>query len=72
MRFLNIDVNSLAVIILFTAIYLINFINLFIIIRIKLKAVLFLTLKDKLVIKFIMISFYKVERWNSDYNVLYN
>ncbi len=62
MRFLNIDVNSLAVIILFTAIYLINFINLFIIIRIKLKAVLFLTLKDKLVIKFIMISFYKVER----------
>jgi len=62
MRFLNINANSSAVIVLFIIIYLINFINLFIIIRIELKAVLSLILKDKLVIKFIIISFYKVEK----------
>ncbi len=62
MFFLNIDINSLAVIILFTAIYFINFMNLFIMIRIELKAVLSLVLKDKLVIKFIMISFHEVKR----------
>ncbi len=62
MRFLNTEANSLAVIVLFTVIYLINFVNLFIIIRIELKAVLSLILEDKLVIKFIMISFYGVEK----------
>ncbi len=72
MRFLNIEVNSLAVIVLFIIIYLVNFVNLFIIIRIELKAVLSLVLEDKLVIKFIIISFYKVKRWNSNYNILYN
>ncbi len=72
MRFLNIKANSLVVIVLFIIIYLINFVNLFIIIRIELKAVLSLILEDKLVIKFIIISFYKVERRNSDYNALYN
>ncbi len=72
MRFLNINANSSAVIVLFIIIYLINFINLFIIIRIELKAVLSLILKDKLVIKFIIISFYKVEKQNSNYNAPYN
>ncbi len=62
MRFLNIEVNSLAVIVLFIIIYLVNFVNLFIIIRIELKLIFSLILKDKLIIKFIMISFYKVER----------
>ncbi len=62
MRFLNTEANSSAVIVLFTAIYLANFMNLFIMIRIKLKAVLSSVLKDKLVIKFIMISFHEVER----------
>ncbi len=62
MRFLNTKTNSLAVIILFIVIYLANFVNLFIIIRIELKIVLCSALKDKLVIKFIIISFYKVER----------
>ncbi len=61
MRFLNIKANSSVVIVLFTVIYLINFINLFIIIRIELKVVFSLVLKDKLVIKFIVISFYKIE-----------
>ncbi len=72
MRFLNIEANSLVVIVLFTVIYLANFINLFIIIRIELKVVLSLILKDKLVIKFIVISFYKIERRNNNYNALYN
>ncbi len=71
-RFLNIEANSLIIIILFIVIYLTNFINLFIIIRIKLKVVFSLVLRDKLVIKFIMISFYKVKRRNNDYNALYN
>jgi len=62
MHFLNIKVNSSAVIILFIVIYLVNFVNLFIIIRIELKLIFSLILKDKLIIKFIMISFYKVER----------
>ncbi len=61
MRFSNIKINSSVVIVLFIIIYLINFINLFIIIRIELKAVFFLVLEDKSVIKFIMISFYKVK-----------
>ncbi len=64
--------NSSVVIILFTIIYLINFVNLFIIIRIELKAVLSLILEDKSVIKFIIISFYRVKRRNNDYNALYN
>ncbi len=62
MRFLNTEANSLAVIVLFTVIYLINFVNLFIIIRIELKVVFSLALKDKLVIKFIMISFHEVKK----------
>ncbi len=62
MRFSNMKANSLVVIVLFIVIYLINFVNLFIIIRIELKVVFSLVLEDKLVIKFIMISFYKVER----------
>ncbi len=70
--FLNIEVNSSVVIILFTVIYLINFINLFIIIRIKLKVVFSLILKDKLVIKFIIISFHEVKRRDNNYNILYN
>ena len=61
MCFLNIEANSLAVIVLFITIYLTNFVNLFIIIRIELKVVFSLVLKDKLVIKFIVISFYKIE-----------
>ncbi len=56
------NINSLAVIVLFIIIYLANFINLFIIIRIELKAVLSLILKDKLIIKFIMISFHEIKR----------
>ncbi len=72
MRFLNTKANSSAVIILFTAIYLINFINLFIIIKIKLKAVSSLTLEDKLVIKSIIISFHKIKRRSNNYNALYN
>ncbi len=72
MRFLNIDANSLTVIVLFIIIYLINFVNLFIIIRIELKAVLSLILENKLVIKFIVISFYRIEKQNSDYNAPYN
>jgi len=72
MRFLNIEANSLVVIVLFIIIYLINFMNLFIIIKIELKAVLSSVLKDKLVIKFIIISFYEVERWDNDYNALYS
>ncbi len=72
MRFLNTKANSLAVIVLFIIIYLINFVNLFIIIRIELKAVLSLILEDKLIIKFIMISFHEIERRNSNYNALYN
>ena len=72
MRFLNIKTNSLIIIILFTVIYLVNFVNLFIIIRIELKAVLSSALENKLIIKFIIISFYKVKRQNSDYNALYN
>jgi len=62
MRFLNINTNSSVVIVLFIIIYLINFINLFIIIRIELKAVFSLILKDKLIIKFIMISFHEIKR----------
>ncbi len=62
MRFLNTKVNSLIIIVLITIIYLINFVNLFIIIRIELKAIFFLALKDKLVIKFIIISFYEVKK----------
>ncbi len=72
MCFLNTKVNSLVVIVLFIIIYLINFVNLFIIIKIELKAVSSLILEDKLVIKFIMISFYEVEKQNSNYNALYN
>ncbi len=72
MRFLNIKANSLVVIVLFIIIYLINFVNLFIIIRIKLKVVFFLTLEDKLVIKFIVISFYRIEGRSNNYNALYN
>ncbi len=62
MRFLNIKANSLIIIVLFTVIYLVNFINLFIIIRIKLKVVFSSALEDKLVIKSIIISFHKIER----------
>ncbi len=54
--------NSLAVIVLFTVIYFVNFVNLFIIIRIKLNVVFSLILKNKSVIKFIIISFYKAEK----------
>ncbi len=57
--FLNIKANSSVIIILFTAIYLVNFVNLFIIIRIELKVVFSLVLENKLVIKFIMIFFIK-------------
>ncbi len=62
MRFLNIEANSLTVIVLFTVIYLVNFVNLFIIIRIELKVIFSLILKSKLIIKFIVISFYEVKR----------
>ncbi len=62
MRFLNIDINSLIIIVLFTVIYLANFVNLSIIIRIKLKVVCSLILKNKLIIKSIIISFYKIKR----------
>ncbi len=72
MYFLNTNINSSAVIILFIVIYLTNFVNLFIIIKIKLKVVLSLALENKLIIKFIMISFYKIEKQNSNYNALYN
>ncbi len=46
--------------------------NLFIIIRIELKVILSLTLKDKLIIKSIIISFYKVKKQDNNYNALYN
>ncbi len=71
MRFSNININSSAVIILFTVIYLINFMNLFIIIKIELKAIFSSILEDKLIIKFIIISFYKIKRRNNDYNTLF-
>ena len=51
MCFLNIEANSLIVIVLFIVIYLANLVNLSIITRTKLKAVSSLTLKDRSVIK---------------------
>ena len=66
MCFLNITVSSSAVIILFTVIYFIYFVNLLIMISIELKAVSSSKLEDKSVMKFIVISFYSSVDWNND------
>ena len=66
MYFLNITVSSSAVIILFTAIYFAYFVNLLTMISIELKAVPSLKLRDKSVMKSIVISFYDSVNCSND------
>ena len=70
MCFLNITVSSSAVIILFTAIYFVYFVNLLMTISIELKVMSLSELEGKSVMKSIVISFYGSVDWSNDCRIL--